>query len=242
MYKHTMGSTEGIERSEVAGILGLSKSAVDHLTRNGVLRIKTFIDRKAHYCPEEVSALKEARDRGHHLSDVAETAQQAWAAARVAQRRIESLERLLGMHSAPAHTLSQEDVDALHSEAYGDLGKPINGAARINYWADKFLSLCEIYFIRVAEVTEDKEEPWRVYQTLANQLVRDQNAEETFRDPEEVLAYRRLHTARSHLKHSIFLYLLQRYGRRVAAAAFPVDFQGEDYAITKLAAEAANHR
>lgn len=242
MQNHAMGSVNGIEREEVLAILEVSNSTLDKLCQKNLVRVLCYRDRKALYDPEEVEALKRAKEKGLTLTDAIDTSQEAWAAARVAQKRVEALERMLGLHLQPAYHLDTESVVALHAEAHEDFGKIINGAARVNYWADHLLSICEQYFFRVAEVTDDTEEPWRIYQELGVALLRNQNVNDMYADPEERFAYKRLEMARRQLNHSIFMYFLQRFGPKKAVAAFPRDFRGEDYAITKLAIAASRRK
>lgn len=239
-----MGSVSGIPKEEVAEILDVSERSVEKMMRKGTLRIvgRTGPFNAPLFDPEEIAALREVREREISLLATTETAEQAWAAARVAQRRVEALERLLGMHVSPAYQLDAESIQALHEEAYQALAKTINGEERVTYWADIFGSLCEQYFLRVASVTNDKEEPWRVYNDLVTHLLRCQNAEDMAYNPAEVLAYRRLNAARKTLRNAIFMYHIQRYGKRAAMRAFEADFAGENHRITMLAIAASKHK
>lgn len=228
-----MGSNETLTQEEVADILQMSIRGVQKYAYTGMLRVVERVGSYMAplYSKEEVYALKEAKAVGITLPELAEMVQQSWAAARVAQRQVQALERMLGLHANPAHNMDADSIKALHAEAHDDLSRKITGAARVTYWADIFEGICEQYFIRVEEVTEDKECPWNVYMLLGTQLAINQNHADTSMDPEEMLAYKRLHVARKNLRNAVFIYMMQRYGRRAAMRTFEHVFEGEDYAV-----------
>lgn len=228
MCRMSMGSEGVINQREAAEILGVSPSMVSHLTKQGVLRQRMPDGQKygkeVLYDVEEVSALKEARDRGHTIQSVAETASQAWAAARVMQRRIEIIEKAHGLNVMTL-PIDEDSVRALHIEAEDDLTRVINGAEKVNYWADRLFAICEDYIRRLVEVTRD-ENAWSVYLELSARMIRARDFKSSMYDPCETLAYKRLDAARVRLRIAVFVYVLQTHGKRDAFKIFPSEFQG----------------
>lgn len=220
-----MGSTGKLTRTEVAEILGVGLSALTAMTRDGRIRVKEYEGSNMLFDEEEIYALKEARDMGSTPQKMLEMAQQAWAAARVAQRRVEYVERFLGMNVPPANQLSEEGIRAFHAEAEGALERRINSAEKVNYWADRFFSICDAYLTRVKEVM-GVDDPWRVYHQLSDHLIMSQDFESTQLEPSEIIAYKRLHAGREQFRRSAFMHLLQHYGKKKAFKVFPTEFDG----------------
>lgn len=220
-----MGSNGRVNSAEAADILGVSRSSLQRMTRAGRLRIAEYDGKKALYDEEEVHAFAEAREMGHTPANLVEIAQQAWAAARVAQKRVDKLERLLGLHVPAAAQLGREGVLEFHAEAEAALEKVINSERRINYWADRLFSICDAYLTRVAEVTGVLD-PWRVYLELSEKLILSQDFENIQYEPGELLAYKRLYAARENLRKATFTYVLQKYGQQKAFKVFPTEFEG----------------
>lgn len=235
----SMGSEGTVTRQEAAEILEVSASMVSHLTREGILRPKMVDGQsyggRVYYDAEEVSALKEARERKQTLPAVADTAAQAWAAARIAQRRIEVLEKLLGL-KVPSLPDDAESIQALHLQAEDDIKRVINGADRVNFWADKFFAICESYLHRVSDVM-GTDEPWKVYLELSTRLKSLQDLDSSESDPFEQMAYKRLHTSVERLRRSIFIYCLQRWGKQKAFSFFPSEFYGPHHDVMMHATE-----
>jgi hypothetical protein len=115
---------ELVSRKDAADILGVTVSHVSYLTRQGALRPVNLSSPKMQgelqYDQDEVYALLEARERGRSLPEVHQTASQAWAAARIAQRRVEELSSLLGLN-LPELKTDPEEIHALHELAEEDL-------------------------------------------------------------------------------------------------------------------------
>ena len=220
-----MGSSGRVYAAEAAEILGVGLRTIQRMTQAKRLRIAEYEDKKALYDEEEVHALAEARTLDQTPAGLLETVQQAWAAARVAQRRVETLERLLGLNVPPAVSLDREGVLALHAEAEATLEKVINSEQKVNYWADRFFAICDAYLTRVTEVVGIKD-PWRVYLELSEKLLLNQDFENIQYEPGEIIAYKRLYSSREHLRKAVFTYLLQNYGQQKAFKVFPTEFDG----------------
>ncbi len=220
-----MGSTGTLTRAEAAEILGVSMSTLTHMLRDGHVRAKEYDGNKALFDEEEVHALKEAREMGSSPQQLLEMTRQAWAAARIAQRKVEYLERLLGMHVPPANQLSEEGVRALHAEAEEALEQRLSSADKVNYWADKFFSICDAYLARVKEVI-GIDDPWLLYLRLSDHLVMGRDFVASQLDPAEIIAYKRLHAGREQFRRAAFTYLLQRFGKQKAFKVFPTEFDG----------------
>lgn len=239
MHYMSMGSGDVINQRKAAEILEVTPQMVAYMTRKGELRQKMVDGQnfggQVFYDVEEVSALKEARERGQTITDVAETAAQAFAAARVSQRKLEVLESILGLKT-PSIPLNTESVQALHLEAEEDLKLVINGAEKVNYWANKFFAMCEEYLEWATKVTGD-ENAWEVYLRLSQRLLENEDFQSAAFDPMENMAYRRLQASRKQLRQAIFTYMLQKYGKQQAFKVFPSEFRGPHYDIMLYATE-----
>jgi hypothetical protein len=222
----------GIPKEEAQAILGCTARTLERWTAQGVLRI--LPGRARRYDEDEVYALKSARERKYTHQELLDTARQAWAASRAAQRRVEELERLLGLHTVPAFEMAADEVRALHLEAEDQLSVPVSGADRINYWADHFLGICDQYLTRVSEVTDDPE-PHAVYLKLSNWLLSCRDFEAEQLDREEAVAYVRLRSGRENLRIATFTYLLQKHGKKKAFEVYPTEFEGYHHDVLRNA-------
>ncbi len=231
----TMGSERLVTQAEAASILEVSVSSVQRYARQGTLRPRTLkgFGSQLYYSLDAVLGLVEARTRGKTLPEVNETAEQAWAMARVAEKKLEGLMNLLGLDT-PGLAMHEESVCALYLEAEHDLKQPIRGMHRINYWADVFFSLCDVYLDRVGEVMDTKE-PWRRFLDLSAHLVRCEELQLVGRDSGDEQAYARLRVARQRLRESVFTFILRREGARAAKEVFPKEFFGEHHEVMILA-------
>jgi DNA-binding transcriptional MerR regulator len=237
MYLLSMGSEELVSRKEAAAILGTTIRMVNYWSDKEILKpypVDGDPLGRLMYSREEVSALAEARERGEKLSDVALTAHAAYAASRVAQRKLDMLMRILGY--GPPLSTNPESVRALHLEAEEDCKRVINGEERVNYWADKFFGICDIYMETVAEVM-NTEEPWEPYLTLMRRLAKQADYEEAAHNPLLSRAYYRLSASRTAFRQSFCTYLSAKHGVRKAKKAFPHEFGSEMYRIMRYAVE-----
>jgi excisionase family DNA binding protein len=231
-----MGRRDGIRKTEVAEILGVSVSLVSRMVTQGRLKIKYYEGKQPLFDEEEVHALHEAMQRGATPQKVLETAQQSWASARVAHRRLDALEQFLGLHTVPLIEVNLEGVQDLHSEVVGALGRRINGAEKINYWSDRFFGMCEEHLFLIEDLL-GAEDPWKPYTELSSQLLRDHDFSSLVADPAEVMAFKRLRGARDHLRRVVFMYMLQRHGKQKAIEHFPSEFGGSTHDIMVYALE-----
>lgn len=233
MYLLSMGSEDLVSRQEAADILGVTPKMITYWTSKEILKAHPVDgDRlgRLKYDREEVAALAEARERGEKLSDVSLTAQAAYAAARVAQRKADMLMRAMGY--GPPLRNDPESVKALHLEAQEDCKRVITGEERVNYWADKFFGICDIYMETVATVMET-EEPWEPYLTLMRRLAKQADYHEAAYNPLLKRAYHRLAASRAAFRQSFCTYLSAKYGVRKARKAFPHEFGNEMYRLMR---------
>jgi hypothetical protein len=241
MWRESMGREGLVTRGQAAKILGVSPRHVSRLARSGKLT-RTFEDGQPIggeelFSEEEVSAYAELREKGSNPAEVAAMAQQAWAAARAAQRRVELLEKLLGLNVSPLEN-SREAILALRALAEEDLGRHINGEAKVNFWADQLFRMCDIYIEDVRE--QGFEVPYEPYLSLCHQLLIAED--HTDDNPVNKLAYKRLRLARVKFRESIFTYYLRTEGKKRALARFPSEFQGLHYDVMMLATTASSGR
>jgi hypothetical protein len=237
MYLLSMGSEELVSRQEAADILGVTPKMITYWTDREILKPRPVEgDRlgRLKYDREEVAALAEARERGEKLSDVALTAQVAYAAARVAQRKADMLMKALGY--GPPLRVDPESVRALHLEAEEDCTRVINGEERVNYWADVFFGICDVYLEKVAEVMQT-EEPWEPYLTLMRRLAGHADYHEASFNPLLRRAYHRLNASRAAFRQSFCTYLVAKFGIKKAKQTFPNEFGNEMYRIMRYAVE-----
>lgn len=242
MWPESMGREGLVTRSQAAKILGVTPKHVALLARRGVLtRVPqdgTLLTREELFSEEEVSAYAEAREQGGVSVGVRALAQQAWAAARSAQRRVELLEKLLGVGLAPPLEHTKEAILSLRALAEEDLTRHINGATKVNFWADQLFRMCDIYIGAVA--AQGFEPPYEPYLSLCHQLLIAED--HTDADPTVRTAYRRLRASRIRFRESIFTYYLRTEGKRKAVARFPSEFQGVHHDVMTLATEPAKLR
>lgn len=236
MWLESMGREGLVTRSQAAKILGVTPGHVALLVRRGVLtRVPQEGTTRAQeelFSEEEVSAYAEAREKGGNVG-VRELVRQAWAAARSAQRRVDVLEKLLGVGLAAPLEHTREAILSLRALAEEDLNRHINGAIKVNFWADQLFRMCDLYLGAVA--AQGFEPPYEPYLSLCHQLLIAEDHTDT--DPTTKTAYRRLRVSRVRFRESIFAYYLRTEGKRKAMARFPSEFQGVHHDVMALATE-----
>lgn len=230
---------EGLLSSgRAAEFLGITVPSLRYWKELGILKPRyqeAGGRRGAYYDPVELGAFKQAREEATDLKRVQLLVAQAYAAAQMNKRRIDSLEAFLGVSSYPL-SLRPEDVQNLWDEAIHDMRRIINGKERVSYWVDKLFGVTDHYLDFVAKIV-GVDDPWVPFLELSRSLRLNQDWEATYTDIEVQLTYRRLHTAASFLNANVFSYCVRAFGLKHAIATVPKEFGNEHFDIMLHATE-----
>jgi hypothetical protein len=219
-----MGRTGRLTLSQTSDVLGVSIHRTRQLVRDGFLHpVRTPgqpFGGEQYFDEEEVSALRDAREqKTGDLFKVSATALQSFALSRQVERRLETLETLLGLRTLRLD-LGDESVRELWLSAKDDLDKSITGTEQVRSWAESFTMMDELFFERVRQVTGD-DEPWKVFLDLARKLTLLEDHAKTGHDRDLKIAYTQLEVSRRNLRSAMFLYLRNHFGRTRAFQALP---------------------
>jgi hypothetical protein len=226
-----------LNRKEAAEILQVSPATIGVLTKKGILRPVFEGSRsrgKLLYPEGEVLAALESRGCAHlSISQLTEVAQQALATAQRALREIRSLENLIGLKAVNL-PLNEECVRALHLEAQEALTRVLRGEDKVNYWAEAFMGMCDLYIQRMVEVLQ-LDNPWTIYLDLSARLKKLADFDALTYNPALKLAYMKLHFGRQNLRYAVITYIIRVYGKGKAKEMFPGDFGDLQQRLTTYA-------
>lgn len=219
MPRMSMG-TNDISAKEAAEILGVSTARVYQMKREGRLRSVGKPDQDTRFSREEVCAVAEVREEGYpRLDEVQEQLVQARAHNRMLERRLESLERMMGLRSRLVGRDKMEVV-GLCFKAQEALKEQTMNVVDTREWREVFLGIHEEFFDLVEAYTGDAE-PWRLFVTLAKKVYEDAPPLGELYDEELVATKAELEVARRNVRAAAWMYLYHRRGRVFAETEFP---------------------
>jgi hypothetical protein len=229
---------ELIDSDEAAQILQVNKSRLHQLTRDGFIRAQ-LVKGANMYDPNEVHQLKDLRDEGTTLVDVAAMATRAQMIAYRLERRVTQLLNIIGA-DIPSADISPEAVSALHLQVEHALTTTtIPTVNDLMHWGQIFQSLSEEYFHIAAQEFETNE-PWLPYLDLSNRLLRTVQRKRVKNDLEFSTAYNYLEMARRNMRQTMFFYVRSTSNKRIAHRAFPEslgDIHEDILSMVSLAAD-----
>lgn len=208
-----------ITSEEAAEILGVDKSSVTRMTRDGLLRAKLAGNANM-YDPSEVHQLKTIRETNLSLAEVAARAARAEMAAYRLERQVTQLLSVIGA-DIPSLDVTPEAVVSLHlrvQDAVQLTGVP--SVDDVMSWAQTFQALSEEYFHVVADQFHT-DEPWAPYLELSSKLIRDIPHVKLRNDLELNIAYNYLEMARRTMRQTMFFYVRTTSNKRIAYRLFP---------------------
>ena len=228
-----MPNEDWISREEASAILGVTPQAISAMVQRGVLRPSfagsKFGGRVRYNRDEVVAALSVKEGKCPSLPEVAEIAKQALALAQHALREMRALGELIGVKAARL-SMDDESIRALHLEVQDNLSEFVRGEDSINYWANKFMGMCDVYFQRVAEVMHI-DNPWESYFALSTRLKKLADFDALTNDPALQIAYARLHFGRINLRQACSVYVITTEGKNRAKEIFPGDYDGVQHRL-----------
>lgn len=211
-----------VDVAEAADILGISVRTVYYKVHNGELKAKGKLGQRVQLLRDEVNALAEAEQssggpsREHlHKQLLAERAHR-----RALERRLEAIERVLGM-DAPTLSYDQADILELLDRAVEAAKEPPTNPLEVHEWSSVFFGVNEEFFDLVERYSGNPE-PWSVLLTLAEKMYN--NRPGSLSDQDSVFAYKELEASRRNLRNAVFLYIQRRRrldGRTLAQKVIP---------------------
>lgn len=217
---------------QTAELLDVTLRHLSHMVRQGYIRPAKVARhlRKSLFRPEDVNAVLELRRRGVDLPTLANVAYQARNLSLNNAAKLEKLCAFLGLENNRLRT-DEDSVFMLHMKTMDTLKSQLSDlrASAIMEWASTFNGIDEGYLELLEGFTHDPN-PWGLYLGLANKMMAQQNER-----PEANLkfAYSCLDSARRHLRHVSYFYVMTRSGERVANTLFVKD-QVDDEIIAQL--------
>lgn len=216
-----MGRNEDLlSFEETAARLNVTRSHLGHMMRQGHIRpAKVGRHRSdSRFRPEDVNALLELRRRGRiDLPRIASVATQARNLSLSNAAKLEKLCAFLGLENNRLRT-DEDSVFMLHMKTQDTLKLDLTElhAAAVMEWASTFNGFDEAYLQIIEDYTADPH-PWSAYLVLANKMMAFQRSK-----PETNLrfAYACLDSARRHLRHVSYFYVMSRSGERLANDLF----------------------
>lgn len=207
-----------ITRRAAAKELRVSLSTLERMVRRGTIIQHRFSGHKHQYfLLADLQLLQlTSRERGTDLREVKAIALQALAAARLAERRLDSVYAFLGIDVPPLQR-DADSVRGLYKEALqGSQTIQVRDPVWLRYWSCCFFAMDDIYFMLVETVT-DESEPWRIFVDFSSEI-----AQELTEEPEVArsLAGRFFEAARRSLFHAAYVHCRRSSGKAVANAAF----------------------
>jgi hypothetical protein len=219
MARMSMG-TNDVSAKEAAEILGVSTARVYQMKRSGRLRSVGRLTQDIRFSREEVCALAEAREDGYpRLDELQEQLIQSRAHIRMLERRLEGLERMMGLRSRLVGR-NEVEVLGLYFKAQDAVKEPTVDVIDTREWREVFLGIHEEFFDLVESYTGDPE-PWRVFVTLAKKVHENAPPLGELYDEELVATKAELEVARRNVRAAAWMYLYHRRGRAFAEAEFP---------------------
>lgn len=208
-----------ISSEEAAKILGVTKSHLHYMTRDGYLR-SHLVGQAYQYDPSEVYKLKELRETDITLVEIAARASRAEMIAYRLERQVSRLLNIIGA-DIPSVDLRKEAVVALHLKVEDACESPVVPSIEdLLEWAQTFQSFNEQYFHEVErEFLTD--EPWKPYIKLSNKLAKSMPHEKLRKDLELSTAYNYLEMSRKNLRQVIFCYVRTTSNKRIAYRVIP---------------------
>lgn len=220
MTFHTMGRNEDLLTfAETAERLDVTRRHLGHMIRQGYIRpAKVGRHRHGHlFRPEDVNTVLELRRRGTDLPKLAVIAAQARSLSLSNAAKLEKLCAFLGLENNRLR-VDEDSVFMLHMKARDTLELQLTDlrAGAILEWASTFNAFDEAYLQIIDEFTNDPQ-PWVAYLALANKLMTQQN---TRSEANLRFAYACLDSARRHLRHVSYFYVMTKSGERLANDLF----------------------
>ena len=210
---------ELIDSDEAAGILQVSKRQLHRLTCDGLIRAK-LIRGANMYDPNEVCALKELRDKGTTLVEVAAMATEARMTSRRLERQVIQLLRIIGADIPPVD-ISPEAVVSMQLKVEEALTTIIVPEVEdFMRWGRDFQSLNEEYFHIVAQEFETTE-PWVPFLNLSSHLIRASQKKRVKNNLEYSTALEYLSMAIRSMRQTMFFYVRSTSNKRIAHRLFP---------------------
>jgi excisionase family DNA binding protein len=220
MLKIPMGRNDGLLTfEETAQQLDVSRRHLGHMMRQGYIRPAKVGRHRSEslFRPEDVNALLELRRHGVDLPKLANVAFQARNLSLSNAAKLEKLCAFLGLENNRLRT-DEDSIFLLHMKTQDTLKLQLSDfhAAAVMEWASTFNAFDEAYLQVVEDFTSDQH-PWAAYLDLANKMMAYQNTK-----PETNLrfAYACLDSARRHLRHVSYFYVMTRSGERLANDLF----------------------
>ena len=218
-----MSKGNTLSANEAAEILGVTPKTVYNMCRSGYLTRVGRLCQHIKFDTEEVYALRELREEGlpDNPTQLNAALVQTRARYRSLENRVESLERLAGVHSTHL-SHDREDVLSLLWKVERALSEPPLDMDGVRYWVDVFLGLHEEFFDLV-ETYGEHPEPWKPFLALAQKVYKDCPTPSGPELHNIVLLQSELHIARKNLRHAAWAYVSNRRGLAMAAEEFPGD-------------------
>lgn len=226
MHDKGMGSDTLIDGAAAADILGVGKSMVDHLVRQGWLRpiYTPESRRKRLYRREEVAALAEVREQDtFDIQKIASMAQQAFAAARQMERRVELMERAFGRSAWPLK-LDEESVMQTYCRARHNTQHPPDpeDLKSVLEWAQILMAVDQNYF-DLLEAYSGDEECWRCFMDVGEVISLNAPIKDLKWNIEAKAVYGYLDVGNRNVRNVSFFFVRSRFGVSVAAESFRFD-------------------
>jgi len=155
------------------------------------------------YAKEEVCALKEILNEDFDLAMIYNTVVHTYVAGRVNDRRLDALERMLGLDS-PVVEYDRGSIHALYLKARYASANPPKEPEELLEWAGIFMAIHPEYFLLAKHHLEDPS-PWKTFLELGEKVGMNQPGDESSRDMK--LAYGYFQSARHHLRSSVVAFL-----------------------------------
>jgi hypothetical protein len=119
--------------------------------------------------------------------------------------------------------MEEDDVRSTYRKVKEAVGWSFHDHLNVNElveWAQLLTGMDENYFRLVKEYVGDQE-PWRPFFDLAQKLMEAAPAERMNRDRDLTIAYGMVDSARRHIRHVSYFYILLANGRLKADSIFP---------------------
>lgn len=232
MQYSAMGRTPTVSIREAANLLQVSDNTVRKWVKAGKLRVverpETAV-RTWRLDAEEVLSLSKFFQQGTSFIDVALFAVHAQYMAQVHEKRLERLERLLGLNT-PHLGLDFNSVIELYLEAEALLQAPdlVVEHELAMQWATRFMGMNESYFYILEDHAADPM-AWKRYVDLSQRLLDDLGKTSTNRFLTD-MARGYAEAARRHIVASAYFFLVGRRGE-VLAKRFLGGLQDLDDAV-----------
>jgi hypothetical protein len=233
-----MGTTALISIEEAAGILDISVDNVRSFMRRGILRPQ-FPKGKGWrkellFHVEEVSALAEVREMKLTPDQIISFAVRGYVAARAVERRLDTLEQLMGAHVQRLPT-DQESVVALYEKGVEALECTPSTKSEIIEWSNITIAMGEEFFEALDAFTDD-DKAWHIFYQVVRNIVAEMPVDQIYQDPELDAAYKHFGVAYRHFERIAYFHVRCRFGVREANKVFenyPNDYHEEILSITK---------